>query len=249
MPDLDAGLPGFTGSREFATTHWSVVVAAGQNAAPERQGALEKLCQIYWSPLYAFIRRQDYGPQDAQDLTQDFLSWLIESEHLQVADPDRGRFRSFLLARLKQFLSDERKKRRARKRGGGQPVISIDGETAEFRCRMEPMDETTPETCFERQWGLLVLERVLDRLQRRYQERGRADLYVALQPCLSGLRRPDSYAEVGAALTMSEGAVKVAVHRLRQEFGQLLRHEIAQTVADESEIDEEIRQLIRVTSR
>lgn len=210
---------------------------------------MEQLCRSYWYPLYAYLRRCGYSSADAQDLTQGFLTSLIENGDLAAATPGRGRFRSFMLATLKHFLADECKKQRARKRGGGQPVISIDEAMAESRYQVEPVDETTPETHFERQWGLLVLERVMAQLRAQYVERGRSRLFKVLEPCLSGARPSTSYAGIGAALAMSEGAVKIAVHRLRQEFGHLLRNEILQTVSDKSEIDEEIRQLIRVTCR
>lgn len=244
----DSCPPGVEGEREFRTTLWSVVLAARDGRPSQAAKALEHLCRNYWYPLYAYLRRTGRSPHDAQDLTQGFLASLIEKRDLAAVNPGRGKFRSFLLGTLKHYLSDERKKAHAQKRGGGQPVISIDEETAESRYRIEPVDDRTPETHFERQWGLQVLDRVMDRLQRRHEERGRADQFRALQPCLGGSRQSVSYAEIGARLQLSEGAVKVAVHRLRQEFGQLLREEIAQTVADEAEIDEEIRQLIRVTS-
>jgi len=247
---LEASEPplGVSRAREFRTTQWSVVLAAREGSPTQAAAALEQLCRSYWYPLYAYLRRDGKNPHDAQDLTQGFLASVIEKRDLDAATPEGGRFRSFLLGTLKHYLADERRKANAQKRGGGRPVLSIDAEEAESRYRIEPVDEETPETHFERQWARLVLERVMDRLRKRHAERGRAELFTALQPCLGGVGCAVPYSEVGARLGLSEGAVKVAVRRLRQEFGHLLRHEIAQTVADESEIDEEIRRLIRVTS-
>jgi RNA polymerase sigma-70 factor (ECF subfamily) len=246
-PEERSALP-VTG-QSFATTHWSVVLAARDYEAPEAQAALEFLCRSYWYPLYAYLRRDGHSPHDAQDLTQEFLARLIVNHDLQHAEPERGRFRSFLLGTLKHFLSDERKKASAQKRGGGQTVVSIDEASAESRYALEPADTVTPETLFERQWAMTVLDHVMDRLQRRQEQRGKAELFAALEPCLGGSGEAVSYAEIGVRLGMSEGSVKVTVHRLRKEFGELLREEIAGTVATEAEIDEEIRQLIRVAGR
>ncbi|MBX3733299.1 MAG: sigma-70 family RNA polymerase sigma factor [Verrucomicrobiae bacterium] len=245
MPDSCP--PGVEGGREFRTTLWSVVLAARDGCPSQAADALEHLCRNYWFPLYTFLRRSGHPPSEAQDLTQGFLASLIEQRDLAAVNPRRGKFRSFLLGTFKHYLSDERKKAHAQKRGGDQPVISIDEWTAESRYRIEPVDDRTPETHFERQWGLQVLDRVMDRLRARQVERGRTEVFVALQPCLDGSSQAP-YAEIGRRLGLSEGAVKVAVHRLRQEFGELLRDEIAPTVADETEIDAEIRELIRVTS-
>ena len=224
------------------------MLAAREGSPSEAAAALEQLCRSYWYPLYAYLRRDGKGPHDAQDLTQGFLARVIEKHDLDAAIPEKGRFRSFLLGTLKHYLADHRKRDFAQKRGGGRVPVSIDAELAESRYRIEPVDETTPETHFERQWAQVVLERVMERLRKRHVERGREDLFTALLPCLGGAGRPPSYAEISTRMDLTEGAVKVAVHRLRQEFGHLLRHEIAQTVSDESEIDEEIRRLIRITS-
>ena len=231
----------------FVTTHWSVVLAARDASSPEAKQAWEELCRSYWYPLYAYLRRDGHSPPDAEDLTQEFLARLIADDDLQSVEPRRGKFRSFLLGTLKHFLSDERKKVRAQKRGGGQTVLSFDAESAEARYELEPVHTLTPETIFERQWALTVLGRVMDRLRARHEQRGKAQLFAALEPCLGGSRSAVSYAELGATLGLSEGSVKVAVHRLRKEFGDLLRTEIAGTVGSEAEVDEEIRQLIRVS--
>lgn len=236
------------GGREFRTTHWSVVLAARDPNLPGATAALESLCRSYWYPLYAYLRRDGFSAHDAQDLTQEFLTRLIAHQDLRGVEPGRGKFRSYLLGTLKHFLSDERKRARAQKRGGGQPLISIDEAAAESRYRIEPVDAATPETVFERQWGMVLLERVLERLGRRYAERGRAALFSALQPCLAGSRQEVSHAQIAAGLGMSEASLKVAVHRLRKEFGVLLRAELAQTVGSEAEIDDELRRIVRVTS-
>jgi RNA polymerase sigma-70 factor (ECF subfamily) len=236
-----------TTAQWFVTTHWSVVLAARDSSSSEAQKAWEELCRSYWHPLYAYLRRDGHSPPDAEDLTQEFLTRLIANCDLQSVEPQRGKFRSFLLGTLKHFLSDERKKVRAQKRGGGQTVLSLDAEAAEARYEREPVDTLTPEAIFQRQWALTVLGRVMDRLRARHEQRGKAQLFAALEPCLGGSGSAVSYAAISAKLSMSEGSVKVAVHRLRKEFGDLLRTEIASTVDSEAEIDEEIRQLIRVS--
>jgi len=236
-----------TTAQWFVTTHWSVVLAARDSSAPAAMKAWEELCRSYWYPLYAYLRRDGQSPPDAEDLTQEFLARLIANADLQSVEPRRGKFRSFLLGTLKHFLSDERKKVRAQKRGGGQTVLSFDAEAAEARYELEPVDTLTPEAIFERQWALTVLGGVMERLRARHEQRGKAQLFAALEPCLGGSGSAVSYAALSANLGMSEGNVKVAVHRLRKEFGDLLRTEIAGTVDSEAEVDEEIRHLVRVS--
>lgn len=231
----------------FATTHWSVVLTARDASEREAQAALETLCRSYWYPIYAYLRRTGHGPHDAQDLAQGFFARLIADDDLQGVDRRRGRFRSFLLGTLKHFLSDERKRAGAQKRGGGRTIISIDEHAAEERYRLEPATTETPETHFDRQWCLAVQGRVVDRLRSRYEQAGKGSLFDALLPCLGGARGPATYAAVGAGLGLSEGAMKVAVHRLRKEFGAVLRAEVGSTVARETEVDEEIRHLLRTT--
>lgn len=249
MADLDPSPPGVARCREFRTTHWSVVLRARDSAHPGAEDALEDLCRGYWYPLYAFIRRSGYGVHDAQDLVQGFLARFLERRHLTAVAPERGRFRSYLLAVLKHFLSDQRKWQSASKRGGGHEVLSIDEAAAESRLGIEPVDCESPDLVFERHWGLSVLTRVQERLRARYGERGRLDLFNHLQPCLGGTGQPRSMSDLAAILGMGEGAVKVAVHRLRKEFGLALREEIACTIDNPAEIDAEIRRLIQVTSR
>lgn len=219
--------------------------AAGEGSSALAAVALEELCRSYWFPVYAYLRRSGQSPHDAEDLTQGFLASIIRNGDLAAATPARGRFRSFLLGALRHFLSDERKKARAQKRGGGQAVISLDMDTAESRYRIEAVDRETPETQFERHWGRLVLERAMNRLRKLYEARGRAAVFDALQACLGGAGLQASHAEIGRRLHLSEGAIKVAIHRLRLDFGRVLRSEIEPTVGNSAEIDEEIRVLIR----
>ncbi len=232
--------------RRFATTRWSVVLAAGDSESPGSREALARLCETYWYPLYAFARRWGHTADEAQDLTQEFFARLIERHYLSEVRPERGRFRSFLLASLKHFLLNERDRILAQKRGGGRAPISLEIETAEGRYRLEPSDTATPESIFERRWALTLLDRVLARLGDEYADRNRKRLFEALKVFLTGQVEAQKYATVGGILEMSESAVKVAVHRLRRRFGELLRDEIADTVADPSEIDDEIRYLFKV---
>jgi RNA polymerase sigma-70 factor (ECF subfamily) len=168
-------------ARQFASTRWSVVLAAGDSSVPGAREALERLCGAYWFPLYAFVRRQGHSPHDAQDLTQGFFAWLIESKHLRVADAERGRFRSFLLGMLKNFLSDDRKRAHAQKRGGGRAPISLDAASAEERYDLEPATDLTPDLIFDRRWAWTVIEQTVARLRDEYVAAGRAELFDALR--------------------------------------------------------------------
>ena len=229
----------------FATTHWSVVLAAGRSDVPQARAALEQLCQTYWYPLYAYVRRRGYAPADAEDLTQQFFAWLLERDWLGRADPQRGRFRSFLLTSISHFLANEWDKARAQKRGGGR-VVSLQRDEAETRCTREPVDHLSPEQSFEWRWALALLEQVMNRLSAEFAREGRADLFEALKPCLLGERTAQPYAALATKLAMTEGSVKVAVHRLRQRYRQLLRDEIAGTVEKPEEVEEEMRHLFSV---
>jgi RNA polymerase sigma-70 factor (ECF subfamily) len=232
--------------RQFATTRWSVVLAAGETASPGSREALAKLCETYWYPLYAFARRWGHTADEAQDLTQEFFARLLEKHYLGDVRPERGRFRSFLLASLKHFLLNERDRVLAQKRGGGHALISLEIDTAEGRYRLEPPDKSTPETIYERRWALTLLDRVLARLRDEYAGSGRERVFESLSGFLTGQSWTPKYADIGAALDMTEGAVKVAVHRLRRRFGELLRDEIADTVAEPDDIEDEIRYLFKV---
>jgi len=231
------------GGDRFTTTRWSLVLAAAGTEDARGREALAKLCQTYWYPLYAFVRRQGHGPHDAQDLTQEFFMRLLEKDYLGDVDRSKGKFRSFLLAALKHFLSKERARAKTLKRGGGHTLVPLDTLSAEDRYRREPEDNATPERLFERRWALTLLDQVLTRLSEEYETTGKRAMFEQLQGCLTGDSDMPPYAELAARLGMTEGAVKVAVHRLRQRYRGVLREEIAQTVADPAEIDDEIRQL------
>jgi RNA polymerase sigma-70 factor (ECF subfamily) len=230
-------------SERFMTTRWSVVLAAGRTSQPAAREAMATLCGLYWQPLYAFIRRRGSSPEEAEDMTQAFLAHVIEKESLRHVDPGKGKFRSFLLASFKNFLSDQRSKEAALKRGGGVAPASLDAEEAEGRYRLEPADDATPERIFERQWALTVIEQAMTRLRERYLRSGKEDHFEEMKIFLSGEKRPVPYAEVAARLGITELAVKVAVHRLRKRFRDALREEIAQTVAESEQIDAELQAL------
>lgn len=227
----------------FATTRWSVVLEARDGEGVRARLALEFLCEAYWYPLYAYTRRRGYDAQRAQDLTQAFFADLLERDTLRAVDPEKGRFRSFLLASTRNFLAHDRDRRQALKRGGGVSTVSINQEEAEERFSVEPATELDPEQLFERRWGLLLMERAMDRLRSQLEDGGRSGLFQALQPFLTGTTQT-SYREVAEELSMSVGAVKVAVHRLRRRYGELLRQEISQTVVDGTQVDDELRYLL-----
>jgi len=222
------------------------VLTAGRSDTTRARDALAKLCQTYWYPLYAYVRRRGHSPEDAQDLTQEFFARLLEKNWVGDADQTKGRFRSFLLSALNHFLADEWDKARAQKRGGGLPLVPLQFDTAETRYGVEPADNVTPERSFELRWALTLLEEVLNRLRGEYEQEGKAALFAALNPCLVGERTSQPYAELAKKLGTTEGAVKAAVHRLRQRYRALLRDEIAQTVAGPDEVDEELRHLFAV---
>jgi len=228
------------GAREFLTTRWSVVLAAkGESASA--QAALAKLCHAYWYPLYAYVRRRGESAHDAQDLTQEFFSRLLARGWLGGVEREGGRFRSWLLAALKHFLVNEWDKRRAQKRGGGAVLLSIGELSAEERLRHEPAD-VSAEKIYERRWAWTLLDQVLERLRAEMAGAGKLALFEALRFSLTGEKSP--HAEVAERLAMSEGAVKVAVHRLRARYGALLRAEIAETVASPDEVEDELRALL-----
>lgn len=231
----------------FDTTQWTLVLAAGGDDSSAARDALGALCEAYWYPLYAYLRRRGEPPDEARDLTQGFLASLLARRGFDDLAPERGRFRAFLLAALKHFVANEAAARRAAKRGGGlRPLpLEIAGDEAERRYRLEPPDPATPETLFERRWALTVIERVLVALRRQWEAAGRAAEFDGLQPCLLGDAPAGGYAAVARALGTTEGAVKVAVHRLRRRFHDELRRQIAETVVGDARVDEEIRHLIR----
>lgn len=229
--------------RNFPTTHWSRVAAAVDPEGPEAREQLAALCDAYWYPLYAYVRHRGHAPEQAQDLTQDFFAHVLEKGLLARADPGRGRFRSFLLAVFAHYLSNRRDHERALKRGGGRATFSIDIAGAEGRYDRELVLELTPERAFDRSWALTLLGRVLDQLRREYDDAGRGATFEALCGNLIEDAQGVAHATVAASLGISEGAARVAAHRLRRRYGLLLRREIAATVDDPDEIDDEIRDL------
>jgi len=230
----------------FATTHWSVVLAAGHSSAPGAQEALEKLCRAYWYPLYVYVRRQGNGPQDAQDLTQDFFSRLLEKKYLAMADRARGKFRTFLLGSLKNFLVNEWRRAGRLKRGGDLTFVSFDANEAEERYAGEPIDETNSTNVYERQWAVALIEQVFSMLRGEYAAAGKAKLFEALRVYVWGEGSSPPYSEIGPQFNLTQGAAKMAVSRLRQRFRELLRGEVAHTVARPEDIDGELRHLIAV---
>lgn len=242
-PDNDAERQ--TG-RIFATTHWSVVLAAGHSSVPGAQAALEDLCRTYWFPLYAFVRRQGNSPEDAQDLTQDFFSRLLEKNCLSKVNPDLGKFRTFLLRSLKNFLVNEWKRAGRLKRGGGVEFLSIDTNEAEERYAAEVPNEFNPDAEYETRWAVTLIELVLTNLRQEFDAAEKGRLFVELKGFIWGNKTTASYAVIAGQLNLTEGTVKVTVHRLRRRFGELLRAEVAKTVARPEEIDVELRHLISV---
>jgi len=230
---------------DFDTTRWSVVAAAGDSASPRSRDALTTLCQGYWYPVYAQFRQLGTGPDAAQDLTQGFFAELLEKGALKVADPDRGRFRSFLKASLRHYLSHERRRERAVKRGSGQTLIALDADQAESMYGLEPADEETPESVFEERWARTLLQQVLDRLRGEMRGDAGRERFRRLEPFLTGQGERGRYKDVAAELDMTESAVKVTLHRMRRRFGELLREEVASTVADPQDIDVEIHYLFQ----
>jgi RNA polymerase sigma factor (sigma-70 family) len=230
----------------FSTTHWSLVLAAGDTKSPEAKEALERLCRTYEYPIYAYVRRKGYRREDAQDLTQEFFSRLVARNYLSVADRNRGKFRSFLLGSLEHFLAREWTKAHAQKRGGGRAIFSLDEADAESRYLREPAHDMTPERIFDRRWATTLLDQAMSRLREECAANKKGDLLARVEPHLSGEKGEASYADIAPALNMSEGAVKVAVHRLRRRYGELVRTEIEHTVATPDEVDEELQYLFRV---
>jgi RNA polymerase sigma-70 factor (ECF subfamily) len=229
--------------RHFATTHWSLIAAARDPASSQASVALAALCEAYWYPLYAYIRRQGVAAEEAHDLTQEFFARLLEKHWLDGVDQTKGTFRSFLLAACRHFLANERDRARARKRGGDRQTVSIDFSDAEARYGKEPSHHLTAEKLYARRWALTLLDQVLTHLRETFTRAGKEPLFDHLRIFLLGDKQDTRYGRVAEALGMTEGAVKVAVHRLRRQYRDLLRQEIARTLDDPTRIDEEIRDL------
>jgi RNA polymerase sigma-70 factor (ECF subfamily) len=243
MPSGSPSEEGASGPASFLTTRWSLVVAAGRPGEPRARAALAELCEAYWRPVYAYVRRRGHASEDARDLTQAFFARLLERNAVQGADRDRGRFRGWLLGAVKHFLANEWDRAHALKRGGGVAPLSLDFETADQRLGLEPAHDLTPERAFEREWALAVLERAFQGLQEEWSARGRGELFAGLKDSLVG-GVSDGYRALGERLGLSEGAVKVAAHRLRRAFREALRAEIAETVEGEAELEAELAHLI-----
>jgi RNA polymerase sigma factor (sigma-70 family) len=231
------------GAGAFVRTHWSVVLRAGQSDSDQAHAALEKLCVAYWYPVYSFVRRRGMSPEDAQDLTQEFFYRLLANRGLASVDPAKGRFRSFLLVSLKNLLANEWNRARTIKRGGGIPIISLDEERAEDRFRLEPQDNTTPETAFERRWAETLLERVLLRVRAEWNDRDKQQRFDSLKIFLTDRRNEVGFAEVAATLGTTVSALRSVVHKLRELYRRVFLDEVAQTVDDPREIEDEVGRL------
>jgi RNA polymerase sigma-70 factor (ECF subfamily) len=225
-----------------------VVLSARDPASSLSERALEELCRAYWGPLYAYLRRQGRSPHDAQDLTQEFFVRLLHKNYLHAVDREKGRFRTFLLVALRRFLADESDRAHAQKRGGGVACLSLDAEAAEHRYGAEPVDTLTPERLYERHWALALLDRTMARLRQEFVASGEAEEFAILKTFLTAEKGAISYTEVAPQLGLTEGALRVAAHRLRRRYRDLVREEIAHTVADPTEIEEEVRHLMAVLS-
>ena len=229
---------------QFTTTRWPLVLAAKRRDDPAGSDAFARLCERYYEPLYSYLRRRGQTPEDAQDLTQGFMARLIEKELLRHADPARGKFRAFLLTSLKHYAANEHVRAKAGKRGGAHSFLSIDLEAAEERYHGEPWDDLTPERLYERRWALAVLERALDALRKEFRANGRDTFYDAVHGSLVGESGTAPYREIAERFGTSEAAVKVAVHRMRRRYGDLVRAEVAETVDSDEAVDDELRYLL-----
>jgi RNA polymerase sigma-70 factor (ECF subfamily) len=242
---------GSTGSSEnapipaepFATTRWTVVLAAGRTETPQSRQALEDLCASYWYPLYAYIRHQGHSKEDAEDLVQGFFARFLEKNYLSGLSSAKGKFRAFLLASLKHFLANEWDRKNRQKRGGAATHLSLDWQNADSRYQIEPADLSSPDKIYDRAWAVTLLERVVRRLQEETAAGTKSRLFERLKPFLMPDAGAAPYAQVAAELNMSEGALRVTVHRVRRRYRELLREEIVQTLSEPGEIAEEMRSL------
>ena len=228
----------------FDATNWNLVAAAGDKENPDSSAALAELCEIYWYPLYAYARRRVQDDEAARDLTQGFFAELLERNYIAVADQERGKFRSFLLSGLQRYMNNQWERQRAQKRGGGRAPLSLDLDTAENGYKLEPADDRTPEDVFEETWATTLLGRADRRLRREMLESGKKDRFELLAPFVIGDGADAPYKQVAETLNLSEGAVKVAIHRMRKRFGDILRAEVADTVGHEDDVDEELRHVL-----
>ncbi len=227
----------------FATTHWTVVLAAGCRSTPQADRALEELCRTYWFPLYAYVRRQGHSKEDAEDLTQGFFAGFLKRNYLERVSSEKGRFRAFLLAALKHFLANEHDRAGRQKRGGGVAPLSLDWQDADTRYQIDPADGLSPDKLYDRAWATTLLEQVIARLRAECASEGKAELFEQLKPFLMAGKGAIPYSEAAARLGLNETAARVAVHRLRKRYRELLRAEIAQTLSDPAQVEEELRAL------
>ncbi len=235
-----------SGNDRFATTHWSVVLAAGADSSGVSQRALSQLCGLYWFPVYSYLRRRGEDHATAEDLTQGFFAHMLERKDFARADPERGRFRSYLLTALRHYAANQRAAASAQKRGGDKLLLSLDLERAQQRYAMEPADERTPESMFHRSWAVLVLQKALEGLGCAQRAVGKGEMFERLRPFLTGSVPPNAYKDAAVDLGSTPGAVKVACHRLRRAYGEQLRALIRETVADPGLVDSELRELMEV---
>jgi RNA polymerase sigma factor (sigma-70 family) len=227
----------------FATTHWTVVLAAGERRTPQSDRALEELCRTYWFPLYAYVRRRGHSREDAEDLTQAFLALFLQKNYLGAIDREKGKFRAFLLTALKHFLANEWDKLRTQKRGGQLTHLSLDWKTADTQFQIASTNEPAPDKAFDREWAMALLDQVIQRLQDECTAEGRPEQFARLKVFLTAGKGAIAYAEVAKVTGLNEAAIRAAVHRLRKRYRQLLREEIARTLADPTQVEEEMRAL------
>ncbi len=229
----------------FPRTRWSLVISAQGGEAAQAKPvdpaeALETLCGAYWKPIYAFVRRSGFGVEDAEDITQDFIAWFVEKDHLAEVDPTKGKLRSYFLALLRRFVADKRRRASAEKRGGKRQIISINHAEAEHWYGLEPAEKTTPDELFEKRWALSLMERVIERLREEFAKRDMQKLFETISPFLQQNPGAQSYGEAAKVMGTSQPAIKMQVHRLRKRFGELFRHEVMQTLGGTSDLDEEL---------
>lgn len=241
-------LSALQGAATFCTTHWSLVLRAGQQEDHRAAEALEELCRTYWYPLYAYARRRGCAPEDAQDLTQGFIESLLSRQDLSDLTPDKGRFRTFLLTALSHYLANHWRQNRREKRGGGRPLVALDGLSAEEFYRLEPATDETPERLYDRKWAWQLLHQARQSLGAEYARAGKGELFELLGPFLTGGRDAELRAEIAAKFGISTGAVDVALHRLRRRYGEVVRELIAQTVLESDQVDAEIKYLMAALS-
>lgn len=237
------------GAAHLATTHWTLVLTAQRPDSSRAFGALSQLCRTYWYPLYAYVCRRGYDTHDAQDLTQEFFAGLLKKDFLGSVGREKGKFRSFLLASMNHFLAKEWNWANRQKPGGGGVIVSLDDDSAEHRYRQEPATDLTADKLFERRWAKTLLKGAMSRLSEEFLAAGKGSLFEELKVFISGPRTEEGYAGVALRLNLTEGAVKVAVHRLRKRYGEILRAEIAQTVSSSEEVDDEIRHLFQILGK